>query len=594
MQDPSIELELPTATTMDLQYTSSWLESNLSGSGSSSVSGSGSGSGEAGPPGALFNCRTSDLNHSSVTSQFYWSVLPNLHYASPYVATVEAIFFVIAFFWNLFILGCFLRRPKLLKEPAHIYLFNLAVTDVLHSVFIILITSISEGTKEFIFGSNDFVRCHFCEFLGFMLLFLVTSSLHTLAILSVDRFVLLARPLRYKQYFNWKRAILIVAVIWFISFWVAIPPVLGFGQYEFNLALANCHARWTGTTNGIPHINYIIYAGVEAVIPFLMLVIFNIWTYKIVTGFLKKRLARQRSFRDTSNMDTTEMQKDRQERTQHTRKQRQLMKVFGGLLLAHVCSWCPTLIMSVVGAIVDPRRIPLEVYLFVWITYISNPVIHPIIETFFVKDLRYRLKKAKTNVRSSIKRASSVGQSIMSRSPSQKSLGRLPSFKSSQPATPTSERTFFKRISKLSMPDTPVTPDSGLPDSPAFQMPTVTVGTIKECNEQETHKVEQPPKTSEECSSKEPRVGNIPSPFAKELSLDEEDTDSPKVIHLSFSPHVTFSDSPKPSTSIATNASEHEHSKPKRTLPSCLKKESSFTEGKEQIEALQTILVTPV
>lgn len=599
MQDPPLELGLFVTTIMDLQtHTTSWLESNFSESGSG-FSGSGNGSGDSGSF-VLFNCRTSELSRTSITSQFYWSVLPNLQYASPYVATVEAIFFVIAFFWNLFILGCFIRRPHLLKEPAHIYLLNLAITDVLHSVFIILITCISEAEQEFIFGSSDFVRCHFCEFLGFMLLFLVTSSLHTLAALSVDRFVLLARPLRYKRYFNWKRAIFIVVLIWVISFWVAIPPVLGFGQYEFNLAFANCHARWTGSTNGIEHINYIIFAGVEAVIPFLLLVFFNALTYKIVTRFLRKRLARQRSFRDTSNMDQTERQKERDNTREYTKKQRQLMKVFGGLLLAHICSWCPTLIMSVVGNIVDPRKIPLEVFLFVWITYISNPVIHPIIETFFVKDLRYRLKKAHKNVKGSLRRVGSFGHSIISRTTS---LNRFPSFRSSLPPTPSSEKTSFsKRFSKLSIPDTPVSPDSGIAITPVYQMQMG--GSPKEWNEQE-NKVSSSQNGPDSLrahvntgvDNKDNTAENSPSSTPHNESETSENIDSPETVFLSSAPRVTFREPSAETRTTANGHTEHQltnHPPSNGTRPSCLKKDSTSTEENEMIERLQTILVTPV
>lgn len=363
----------------------------------------------------FFNCRTSELSHDSVTSPLFWSIFYQIQDSTPYVATIEAVFFLIAFFWNFFILLSLLSNPIILKEqPASIYLLNIALVDIIHSVTVILISMVSEAAQEFIFGNSDFVRCHLCEFLGFMLMLLVTCSLHTLAALSVDRFILLARPLRYKHYFNWKRAALVVVGCWIVGVLVAFPPLAGFGQYEFNIVFANCHPRWTGESNGIPHINYVLYAGVEAVVPIVILTVTNVWTFKIVSRALRQRFKRQKSFRDAPKSDE-ERQRDLEESRDYKHKQRQLVKVFGALLIGHIVSWTPTLSVMVVAAIIGATSVPLGVYVFGWISYLSNPVLHPIIESFFIKDLRQKVTRARRRVRTSLKTAST---SVMSRTPS--------------------------------------------------------------------------------------------------------------------------------------------------------------------------------
>lgn len=388
------------------------------GSGSAAANSSGAllDNDTAAPPDfEFFNCRTSELSRDSITQPFVWSIFYLLQDSTPYVAAVEGVFFLIAFFWNSFILCALLSSPRILREqPACIYLLNIALVDVIHSVTIILVSLVSEIEQEFVFGYSDLVRCHLCEFLGFMLLLLVACSLHSLAALSVDRFVLLARPLRYKDYFNWKRATLIVIGCWVISVFIAFPPLAGFGQYEFNVIFANCQPRWTGKTNGIPHIYYALFVGGEAIIPILILAVTNVWTYKIVSGALRNKFKRQKSFRDAPK-SVEEQQREIGENRDYRHKQRQLVKVFGALLIAHIISWTPTLTIMIIALTMGAVALPAEVYIFGWISYLSNPVFHPIIESFFVKDLRRKMNKAKGRVRNSLKSASG---SVMSRTPS--------------------------------------------------------------------------------------------------------------------------------------------------------------------------------
>lgn len=388
------------------------------GSGSAAANSSGAllDNDTAAPPDfEFFNCRTSELSRDSITQPFVWSILYLVKDSTPYVATVEAIFFLIAFFWNFFILCALLSNPRTLREqPACVYLLNIALVDVMHSVTVILVSLVSEIEQEFVFGYSDLIRCHLCEFLGFMLMLLVACSLHSLAALSVDRFVLLARPLRYKDYFNWKRATLIVIGCWVISVFIAFPPLAGFGQYEFNTVYANCQPRWTGKTNGIPHIFYALFVGGEAVIPILILMVTNVWTYKIVSGALRKKFKRQKSFRDAPKSEE-EQRREIGENRDYRHKQRQLVKVFGALLIAHIISWTPTLTIMIIALTMGAVALPAEVYIFGWISFLSNPVFHPIIESFFVKDLRRKMNKARGRVRNSLKSASG---SVMSRTPS--------------------------------------------------------------------------------------------------------------------------------------------------------------------------------
>ncbi len=384
------------------------------------MSGSGEGSQNGTPPAfqPFFPCRMRPFS-TNTTSPFIWGILPDLHAARPYVATVEAFFIVVGVIWNLFVLIIYCVRPRLLKEPANIYLFNLAMTDFLLSIFITFTSFLTEATGEFIFGSSDFVRCNYCLFLGVALHTFISLSLHTLAALSVDRFVILFRPMSYKSIFNWKKAIVIQICLWVLSIVISIPPIFGFGEFEFNLAIASCNARWSGTSyRDIENINYVIFFGVEALFPIILLTFTNIWIIKIVRSFLKRRIARRRTYRGENDDNSYEEEK------QYQQQQQQLIRVFGALFVAHIVCWTPVLTASFVALGIGATKIPVEIFVFGWLAYLSIPVIHPILESFFIKDLRYRIQKTKKKVKMSIRKASGSFYSQVSNTSLARNLSR--------------------------------------------------------------------------------------------------------------------------------------------------------------------------
>ena len=361
-----------------------------------------------------FPCRTQPYSKHTI-SPFVWEILPDLDGARWYVVAVEAMLLAVGLTWNVFILLCYFRSPKLLKEPANIYLFNLAAVDILFLVFVTLTCLISEAAGEFIFGSSDFSRCIYCKFLGVVMLMMVSLSLHTLAAMSVDRCILLSQPMHYESIFNWRRALIILLLVWVISVVISVPPLFGFGDYEYNLVFAFCNARWTGGNGGIQNIYYILFFGLESMIPILVLIVMNVWIIKIVKTVLRERIVRQRTFRGSRSLADNEEMK-------YHKQQKQLMKVFGALFVAHIVCWVPVFTVMFIALGIGANRIPVEVFVACWLAFLTNPVVHPILETFFVKDLRYRVDSTRKTVNTSIRRAHGTLQHQLSSSSVLKTL----------------------------------------------------------------------------------------------------------------------------------------------------------------------------
>jgi len=353
--------------------------------------GSGSGNNTTTYP-LLFPCRSPPYSQNT-TSPGVWSNQPQLEHLRWYVVATEIVFLTVGLAWNIAILGFYLRDLKLLKEPANIFLLNLTVADIFFSIFITLSTLTAEAAGEFVFGFSDYSRCIYCKFLGVVMCILVCISLYSMAALSINRCMLLTQPIHYKSLFTWKVAVVVLPIIWVTAVAVSVPPLFGFGDYEYNLVFGFCNARWTGHNGGgIPNVYFILLFGLQSIVPIAILLFTNIWVVKIAKTVLKTKLIRRRTFSDT----TTDIRGDERE---YQRQQIQLARVFGALLVAHALCWLPVITVMFVSVGVGANNIPLEIFVVSWLAFLTGPVVHPILEMCFVKDLRYKVDKTGRRVK---------------------------------------------------------------------------------------------------------------------------------------------------------------------------------------------------
>lgn len=309
--------------------------------------------------------------------------------AIPLMATILFIFFAISFVWNLYILISYVLQPRLMKEPTNIFFFNLSLADFLLSPHI-LSNFIFFLRRGFALVDQGQGRVLLCGFQGVSIITLITATLHILALLSIDRFILMYRPIKYKNYFNWKKAWIIVLCIWIFSFGLSLPPLFGFGEYRYNGILQTCQPDWSNSLprldnlshiDGVENVDFAIFLAVEALIPLSLFLLFNICTYRIICRSLRSRLKRQASYMAS--------EKIQEAKRKHVNQQKQVIVMFTALLVINSINWTPVLLLLFVYLVQYPHpMIPFQAFQFGWVCYLLNPVCHPIMEMFFIKDLR--------------------------------------------------------------------------------------------------------------------------------------------------------------------------------------------------------------
>ena len=352
-----------------------------------------------------FSCINSELSSANITNESFWDVVESTENGHIGIAVVESVLFLVGFVWNMFIILTYVYKRTLLKQPANIYLFALAVIDTIICGFLIPLAVVTSSSNSFFIGQNDVVRCDVCFLQGFLWIFTVMMSLNLLAILSVDRCLVLSHPFTYRKKMVWWWALLLVCLCLVGAFITAIPPAFHVGEWEFNFRLGTCLPRWTGQNNGVDNILYVFFIIVCVMVAIVTIVVSNIFTFRIVYKFLRRGLRRRSTFRS----NTREQHLDEQ-RTQ--RQQRQLVKVFIALMVANIVTWSPIFIVFTVFfgimflAPNDVDNFPSVIFAVCWVFFLSNPVIHPMLESFFIKELRYQVRRAKKRVRRSFRMAS--------------------------------------------------------------------------------------------------------------------------------------------------------------------------------------------
>ena len=178
----------------------------------------------------IFSCLIEFSNDS--LSEFYWIVNPDdleLATGNSYaIAVILSLFLLLGLPWNLFVV-CAIIKKCLYSQPIIMLMLNLLLY-----ILVMLFNIISGIAGEYVFGETDLVRCRVCQ-TGVALIILPFVSVHTLCLMSIDRFIYLKRPLRYAEIVTPRRTLAAIISAWLLCIAISIPPLVGFGEIRFNL-----------------------------------------------------------------------------------------------------------------------------------------------------------------------------------------------------------------------------------------------------------------------------------------------------------------------------------------------------------------------
>ena len=301
------------------------------------------------------------------------------------VSSFMLLFLLVGLPWNIMVVAIILKK-HLFMQPVVMLMLNLAVSNFLIYFFVMPYNIITGFAGEYVFGGSDSSRCRVCQTGVAIVLFPIVST-HTLSLMSVDRFIYLKKPLTYHLIITPLRMLAAIIGIWVLSILLSLPPLFGFGQVRFSHTVATCVVFIDRETHIAPNYLYVILLLAEGALPFLILCVMYVWIIFITRKHLMINLRRS-----LATSHTSQQQHAVESRSgilkEHSRHQLHLVQVFSAVFTSNIVTWLPLIPLVISVAVLEPGGVPTVVFSLAYLIYMSSTVIHPILQSYLIHDIR--------------------------------------------------------------------------------------------------------------------------------------------------------------------------------------------------------------
>lgn len=331
-----------------------------------------------------YSCFDDDLNYTGVTRARWVSSSTDTATAT---ASILLLYLLIGLPCNFMIIVGILWK-KLYYEPVHILLLNLALNDLLMCMTYIPINIISGFAGEFIFGANDVTRCHVCQ-IGVVLAIFTEINLHLVALMSLDRFIFFQFPFSHPRLVTVKTTVAAVVATWMYCILISIPPLFQFGEIRFTHSISTCNIYLLDRTKLTYNIFFVVFIIVEAfVFPIPILAISNGGVLYLVCKHINKVYGTSPQGNQSSVKAEAGEGKTRTDIKKE--KQMRLFGVYGAILISNLMTWAPLVVnVSFIFAFCErPFVIPHGLFTSNYIFFVSNVVVHPLLQAYLIPDIR--------------------------------------------------------------------------------------------------------------------------------------------------------------------------------------------------------------
>ena len=166
------------------------------------------------------------------------------------------------------------KSPRL-RTTSDIYIFALAVTDLLWSTCVMPLTAITLITGKWNF--NEAV----CEFQASIDYFVLYSSPITMGLAAFNRYMRVVKPKHYQKVFSFKRSRMMLAASWFfLVMYIIIVRSTKWQRFEFLSGYALCATVFSSEKSALIH--YCVTMPVFFVFPCFIIVFSYFYVYRVV------------------------------------------------------------------------------------------------------------------------------------------------------------------------------------------------------------------------------------------------------------------------------------------------------------------------
>ena len=328
-------------------------------------------------PDVLYDA-TLGMNNSQPRFTMNWDLAEEL--VGPVIAAFVSIEFVLSLVANIFICVHTLSNRKSLRKSSTILLLNLSLANLLMTVLYMPSVIVASAAEEWIFGQTDQARNVTCQMSAFVFAYTVGLSFHTLAAISFDRFLSIVKPQYHKRWMTPMVTFGIVVFLWIFAIVLNVTPWIGLGEYGWSTPTGSCLPEW------FDNADYVVYFSVESIFPFGVIAVTTIWTYGFTKKFIKTDFQQQKESRGITVASE-------EEKSVYSSRIRNLIGIFGALLICNLLTLLPYITASIVGLIIGFENLSLRFYAAVFILFLFSNITNPVIQSYFRKELRDTILK---------------------------------------------------------------------------------------------------------------------------------------------------------------------------------------------------------
>nr|XP_046169143.1 adenosine receptor A3-like [Oncorhynchus gorbuscha] len=250
-----------------------------------------------------------------------------------------------------------------LRQPTFCFLVSLAAADFLVGSVAVPLAVLVDGRVCTSFNVCLFISC--------VVIMLTMSSVMSLLAISVDRFLRVFIPLRYKRTVTKRRSWVVVAICWFVAFMLSFPPMLGWYNHDTLSHSGNSTTIICRFLAVIP-MSYLVYFFffLCTLTPLLVMAVLYCYIFCII----------QKNLREKTGSGA-------QSHTYFT-KERCLARSLTLVLLLFTFCWFPLDIMNCVAYFGNPSDIPQQAFYVGILLSHGNSAVNPIVYAFKIRKIQ--------------------------------------------------------------------------------------------------------------------------------------------------------------------------------------------------------------
>ena len=142
-----------------------------------------------------------------------------------------------AFIGNVSLFLIVYKNPNL-RTITNMFILNLAAADILVSVLSMPVTMVTIVKEYWVFGHTA------CVVLGYFTILSFIASVMSLGMIAINRYFYIVKWNTYTITFAKTKALLYAAGVWFVSMFLASPPLFGWAEYRFIPGKSYCFVYW--------------------------------------------------------------------------------------------------------------------------------------------------------------------------------------------------------------------------------------------------------------------------------------------------------------------------------------------------------------